>query len=180
MLADSTIRARDFGGRSVARVGSEHRTTLFVVCGMPGAGKTVLARRLAEEHDALHLDPDAWIVALGLDPHDPAVRKVFEGLQWEQAQRLLELGTSVVTESAGWARPNRRRRLEAARRLGVRAEIHVLDVPLDVRWERIARRNAGPGGVHITREQLDSFERWWQPPTEEELAAFDRATVRHS
>lgn len=158
-------------------VKSTPRTTLHVICGMPGAGKSVLARRLAEEGDALHLDPDAWIVALGLDPHDPGVRKVVEGLQWTQAERLLSLGTSVVIESGSWARPSRRRRLDAARRLGVRAEIHVLDVPLEVRWERIALRNREPGAVHITREQLEAFERWWQPPTPEELAAFDRAVV---
>ncbi len=160
------------------RLGGE--TTLFVVCGMPGAGKSVLARRLAEEHDALHLDPDEWFVRLGLDPQDPALRKAFEDLQWAQARRLLALGTSVVTESAGWVRPSRRRRLEGARALGVRAEIHVLDVPLEVRWERIARRNSEPGTVHISRAELESFERWWQPPTGEELAAFDAATVRHS
>ena len=155
-------------------------TTLHLVCGMPGAGKSLLARRLAEEHDALHLDPDPWIVALGVDPHDPAPRKLFEDLQWQQALRLLSLGTSVVTESAGWVRPSRRRRVVGARRRGGRGGIHVLDGPREVRWERVARRNGEPGTVHITREQLESFERWWQPPTEEELAAFDRATVRHA
>ncbi len=150
---------------------------MFLVCGMPGSGKSTLARRLAAEHAALHLDPDAWIIELGLDPHDPLLRARFEALQWDQAQDLLRLGTSVVIENASWTRANRDRRLATARELGARAELHVLDVPLEERWRRIVRRNDVPGAVRIDREQLERFERAWQAPSEDELAAYDAASL---
>ncbi len=150
---------------------------MFLVCGMPGSGKSTLARRLAAEHSALHLDPDAWIIELGLDPHDRLLRARFEALQWEQAEDLLRLGASVVIENASWKRANRDRRLAAARALGVRAELHVLDVPFEERWRRIVVRNDEPGSVVIDRTQLERFERAWQPPDDDELAAYDAVSV---
>jgi hypothetical protein len=144
---------------------------------MPGSGKSVLAARLAQERDALHLDPDAWFIALGLDPHDGAKRETFEDLQWREGLRLLELGASVVTESAGWRRASRERRRTAAQRLGARTELHVLDVPLDERWRRIELRNRDARAVPITRGQLESFERFWEPPGPDERAAYDAVQV---
>jgi broad-specificity NMP kinase len=40
--------------------------TLFMLCGLPGSGKTSLARRL-EAHGALALSLDDWMVARGTD-----------------------------------------------------------------------------------------------------------------
>jgi len=38
--------------------------TLFLIVGLPGAGKTVHAKTLASEHAALRLTPDAWMIPL--------------------------------------------------------------------------------------------------------------------
>jgi len=120
---------------------------------MPGSGKTRLAARLATE------------------------RASFETLQWRQALQLMELGVSVIAESAGWRRESRERRRSAAAALGVRTELHVLDVPLAERWRRIERRNRDPRAVHVTREQLEGFEPFWEPPTAAERAAYDAVRV---
>ncbi|NEE15621.1 AAA family ATPase, partial [Streptomyces sp. SID7499] len=39
-------------------------TTLFLMVGLPGAGKTTRARQLAEEYGALRLTPDEWLLPL--------------------------------------------------------------------------------------------------------------------
>lgn len=41
--------------------------TLFLICGLPGAGKTTLARQLEHAQPALRLCPDEWIVGLLAD-----------------------------------------------------------------------------------------------------------------
>jgi hypothetical protein len=151
--------------------------TLFVLAGMPGSGKSVLAARLAGEREALHLDPDTWFMALGLDPHDGQAREVFESLQWQQGLRLLELGVSVIAESSGWREVSRERRRVAAARLGARTELHVLDVDLEERWRRVERRNREPGAVPLTRAQLDQAQRFWEPPGPEEQARYDAVHV---
>ncbi len=146
---------------------------IILVCGLPGAGKTTLARRLETERDAVRLGPDEWLVALGLDPHDARPRRRFERLQWEQALGLAQRGLTVVVEFGSWGRVERRRRREQARSAGVAIELRLLDVDLDERWCRVERRNAEPGAVVISRAQLASFQRWWQPPDAAELAAYD-------
>ena len=62
---------------------------------------------------------------------------------------------------------------EQARAAGVAVELHLLDVALEERWRRVERRNADEGAVVISRAELVGFERWWEPPDADELAAYD-------
>ncbi len=41
---------------------------LILTCGLPGAGKTTLARQLAADRSALRLTKDEWMWALGSSP----------------------------------------------------------------------------------------------------------------
>ena len=38
--------------------------TLFLMCGLPGSGKTTLAKRIERERGALRLTHDEWIARL--------------------------------------------------------------------------------------------------------------------
>ncbi|HZC05373.1 MAG TPA: AAA family ATPase [Ktedonobacterales bacterium] len=148
---------------------------LIVICGLPGAGKTTLARRLAEETTALRLCPDEWLAGLGADLRDEAARERMEAQLWRLAQEVLRLGRSVILEYGFWARSERDTMRQGARALGVAVELRYLDAPLDDLWRRIERRNAqgSTGTARITRADLESWSRVFQAPTPDELALFD-------
>ena len=146
---------------------------VVVLCGMPGSGKTTLARRLERERDAVRIELDAWLLGLGVDPHEPRARRRLERLLWAHALRLASLGLVVVVDFGSWGRVERRRMREQARAAGVAFELHLLDVALEERWRRVERRNADEGAVVISRAELVGFERWWEPPDADELAAYD-------
>lgn len=148
---------------------------LVLVCGLPGAGKTTLARRLEAALPAVRLCPDEWLAALNIDLRDEATRDRLEREFWRLAQRLLALGQSVILESGFWLRADRDEKRLGARALGAAVELRYLHAPLDELYRRIEGRNASPdpGDVNITRADLELWTTFFQPPDAAELALFD-------
>ena len=73
--------------------------TLFLMCGLPGAGKTTLARVLEQSQRALRLTPDEWRVDLfgtALDERSEARQGVIEARLWDVAARALQLGARLL------------------------------------------------------------------------------------
>ena len=90
---------------------------LVLMCGLPGAGKTTLARQLEAELPAVRLCPDEWMASMGIDLRDEAARDGLEVMFWRLAQDLLRLGQSVILESGFWLRSDRDEKRLGARRL---------------------------------------------------------------
>ncbi|HVM54155.1 MAG TPA: ATP-binding protein [Acidimicrobiales bacterium] len=148
---------------------------LILTCGLPGAGKTTLATRLAVERGAVRLTKDEWQRALGSSPWDRHTGEKIEGQLWRLAQDILRLGLSVVLDFGLWMRAERDDMRTAARHLGVAVELHYLDVSADELWRRIDERNAAPPweAEPISREDLDEWLAVFEAPDREELALFD-------
>ena len=148
---------------------------LILTCGLPGAGKTALARRLAADRGAVRLTKDEWLTALGSSPWDTPTREKVERELWRLAQEILRLGLSVVVDFGLWARVERDEMRSAARGLGVGVELHFLDVPSDELWRRIEARNVQPpwDSHPIRRADLDGWLAIFQAPDAAELALFD-------
>jgi predicted kinase len=153
--------------------------TLILICGLPGSGKTTLAKELEISYPALRLCPDEWIAAIMADPTDTVemdrLRSIVEGLQWQLAKRLLTLGQSVILENGFWAREEREHYRIEAQTLGATVELRYQDVSTNELWARLEKRNANlpPGTFPITKAQLDLWTTWFEPPTQEELVNYE-------
>lgn len=150
-------------------------TRLILTCGLPGAGKTALARQLAAERRAVRLTKDEWLWALGSSPWNRGTGEKIEQELWRLAQEILSLGLSVVLDFGLWARVERDEMRTVARGLGVGVELHYLAVPTDELWRRIEIRNSTPPWDRepISRAELDNWLAIFQAPDDAELALFD-------
>ncbi len=148
---------------------------LIVVCGLPGSGKTTLAKELEGRLRAIRFSPDEWMDALSLDVYDEERRGKIEALQWKFGQELLALGLTVIIEWGTWGRSERDTLRLGARALGAAVELHYLAAPADVLFDRIQRRRLE--NPPIERDALSRWSEMFQVPTPEEMALFDKPLI---
>jgi predicted kinase len=144
---------------------------LIVVCGLPGSGKTTLAKKIEKELSATRFCPDEWMHALSIDIYDEDRRGKIEALQWKLTQDLLRCGQTVIIEWGTWGKAERDDLRTGARSLGAAAELHYLSASPDVLFERIQRR--GMESPPITQDMVLQWFETFQAPTPEEMALFD-------
>lgn len=155
------------------------RPVLIAFCGLPGSGKTTIAKEVATTRGAVRINTDEWVAALGVDFWDDAFRAKLQIRLYEHGLTLLQLGQSIIVEDGLWRRDERDSYREVAHKLGAAIELHFFDVPFDELWRRLEARNAmgAYDTVPITKELLKKCGARFQRPDEAELALFDRYVV---
>ncbi|MFJ2022684.1 AAA family ATPase [Streptomyces sp. NPDC087897] len=115
-------------------------TTLFLMVGLPGAGKTTRARQLADEHGALRLTPDEWMLPLFGEAEPDGKRDVLEGRMLWLALDAVRLGTDVVVDYGCWSRHERTAIRWLAEAQGAGFRMVYLPVDHETQRTRIAHR----------------------------------------
>lgn len=161
--------------------GEDTIATLHLICGLPCSGKTTLAKQIEQEHSALRLTPDEWIIRLfgkdlSLEALD-AARNPIEAVLWDLSARVLALGVDVVLDFGFWSRSERDTFRARATKLGARSELHFMDVSEEVLLTRLAARNARlpPGTFHIDETRLKLWSSGFEPPSQDELRPWERS-----
>ena len=146
--------------------------TLYLMVGLPGAGKTTRARALAADQAAIWLSPDVWMIPLYGASDPDGKRDVLEGRLVSVALQALRVGTSVVLDFGFWGRDERACLQALAASVGAEAQVVYLPVDPQTQLERIHRRwtEVPEETFPITPAEVDGWRNVFQTPDDDELA----------
>jgi predicted kinase len=151
-----------------------HPTTLYLICGKIAAGKSTLARRLAERPATLLITMDDWMSILyptenrTIDDFARLSARLRDAMA-PHVVAILRRDLSVVLDFPAntvlWRNWMRNLYTEAK----VAHELHVLNFPDEVCKERLRKRNTD--GVHpyqVSEETFDLFMSYFVAPQPDE------------
>jgi predicted kinase len=147
------------------------KPTLFLTVGLPGAGKTTMARSLAAELHLLRLTPDEWMAPLFGESDADGRRDIIEGRMIWTALRVLTGSGSVILDFGCWSADERYAIRHLAEAAGGRFELVLAETDEQERRRRADQRweDAPHTTFAMTPEDHDRFLAGYQPPSAEEL-----------
>jgi predicted kinase len=147
------------------------RPTLHLTVGLPGVGKTTLARRIAADQVIVRLTPDEWMAPLFGESEADGRRDILEGRMIWVASRVLSSGSSVILDFGCWSPEERYALRSVADLADADFRMHYLELDERERRVRATDRWGTEAGTTFAMSDADHdlFLRSFRPPTRAEL-----------
>jgi predicted kinase len=144
---------------------------MILLVGLPGSGKTTMARTLARQQNALCLSPDEWMIPLFGEPEADGKRDVLEGRMISLALQLLRMNVNVVLDFGCWARDERAALQWLTEREEAAFRLVYVPVERTTQLERIERRwtDIPEGTLAMTSVDADRWRAMFEVPSTAEL-----------
>lgn len=154
--------------RTDPRVGP---AVVYLIVGLPGAGKTTYAKELEVSESALRLTQDEWQIMLFGDQNPPDKQHLIGGKLIQLGMRAAELGTNVVFDFGFWGRDERSALRWIAGAGGARSHVVYLPIAPEEQRRRVTDRFAAAPdqAFHMSDSELEQWRAQFQAPDEEEL-----------
>ena len=148
----------------------------YLLCGLPGSGKTSYAEGLLTENDLVKFSIDEAMYArhgvcevdYPRSQYRELEAKVYEELDVE-LQSVLEAGISVVLDYGLWRRAQRDKYKQMLGRVGVGWRLIYFRADREMLKRRLEERNktAGPNSFHIDEEMFEWMHTKFEEPADE-------------
>ena len=148
------------------------KPTVYLLCGLPGSGKTTYAKKL-EEQGAARLTVDEEVFnrvgknfnSESLDQHEKNIKEEYK----ERLRKEIQERRSVVLDYGFWKKSERDEYKQLAEELGGEWKLYFFDVPSDILKSRVVLRNENDSENNhvISEELLERFILGFEKPTDE-------------
>lgn len=153
---------------------------IHLIVGNTGAGKTTYSNKLKVETKGVIFSIDQWNNTLFFPDKRPR-----DGVDWilERIERIEEMimalidqlefaGTDAILDLGLSKFTHRQKFRDFAASKGYKVQLHFLDVPKEVRLERVMQRNNEKGETfqfEVSQTDFDFMETWFEAPVGDEL-----------
>ena len=147
--------------------------TIHIIHGYIAFGKTTLAKKLAQELPAVHLDADDVMRQLyGKDlPESEFAAKVplVINFMWDMARKIINAGADVIMDVGPWSRQMRQDALNIAQQITPNVIFHTIILDTKIARERLIKRNQENQILDVTTtEFFDKYLSLYEPISDDE------------
>ena len=147
--------------------------TIHIIHGYIAFGKTTLAKKLAQELPAVHLDADDVMRQLyGKDlPESEFAAKVplVTNFIWDMARKIINAGADVIMDVGPWSRQMRQDALNIAQQITPNVIFHTIILDTKIARERLIKRNQENQILDVTTtEFFDKYLSLYEPISDDE------------
>jgi len=154
--------------------------SVVIVCGPTGVGKTTYSILLAKDRQAIRFSIDPWMQTLfSKDMKSLDYSWMMERVErcykqiWEVSHQILSLGGAVILDLGFTTKAQRMIFVDLAREHGFGHEVHYLTAPVDLRKQRVEKRNLDKDpdlfSFEVTDFMFNFMEPKFEAPNDEEL-----------
>ena len=153
---------------------------LHLIVGNTGSGKTTYANRLKAKNKGIIFSIDTWNNTLFLPDKKPT-----DGLEWflERIERAEQMISTIIVQlennntdsilDLGFSKFEHREKFRTFAALhGYQTTTHFLDIPKEIRLQRVLQRNTEKGETfefEVSEENFDFMETWFEKPSDVEM-----------
>lgn len=153
---------------------------VIIVCGQTGAGKTSYSIKISDEIKAIKFSIDPWMQNLfSKDMESLDFNWMMERIErcqvqiWEVAKQIINNDRNIVLDLGFTTKDQRKLFIDKAKELGINAEVHYINTPVDTRKLRVIKRNTEKNpevyAFEVTDQMFEFMEPRFEPPCDAEL-----------
>lgn len=146
----------------------EKNSTVVLLCGAPGSGKSTFGKKFAEENNFVYLSSDTNRARLGKNEDDQSVSAKAFNLLKKEMNETLEQHKDVVVDATFMSRKARKDFVQIARNHDSLVRAIVFNLDKSVIVERNNKRGES-GGRKVPEFIIDRMLSNYQEPTTEEF-----------
>lgn len=153
---------------------------VIIVCGQTGAGKTTYSIKISNEIKAVKFSIDPWMQTLfSKDMKSLDFEWIMERVErcqkqiWDITEQIIYNEGHVVLDLGFTTKDQRKVFIDKAKELGISAEIHYINTPINIRKQRVTKRNMQKDpkvyAFEVTDQMFQFMEPRFEPPSDNEL-----------
>lgn len=149
--------------------------TLFILCGLPYAGKSYVADAVRNQTDVVYVSIDTIFSNRGFDwtlnnlPTSDAWQQIFDE-SYEDVREALRHGKNVLYDSTNHTLASRNKLREVASSVGAHAIVLHIASPVETVWRRWEENRENPTRSTVSKELVQQTIDMFEEPTERENA----------